>query len=303
MILRVAPFLFVLLWSTGFIASKVAAADAEPFTFLALRFALVLAILVVWVIAARIPWPSREALLQAALTGILIHAAYLGGVMWSLRLGMPAGLVAIVVSTQPILTAVLAGPLLGEWPGRRQWAGMPIGLLGVALVLAPKLTLPSDTGGLAGLALVAVLLALVGITFGTLNQKRHGMQGNLMALTLAQYAGAFVVALVVATTTETMEIRYTVEFWLATLWLVAVLSIGAIWLLMEMIRASEVSRVTSLFYLVPAITTLMAAVMFQETITAMQMVGMALVMFAVFAIRSRPRTVVTRSAANPPDGP
>ncbi len=286
MLLRVAPFLFVLLWSTGFIGSKVGAEFAEPFTFLTVRFALVLALLIPWAVLAGIDWPKSAVVWQAAVTGILIHTIYLGGVMWALRDHMPAGIVAIVVSTQPILTALLAGPVLGEWPGRRHWFGLIFGLCGVLMVLAPKLSLQTATAGAFGTAaLVGVFAALLGMTFGTLNQKLHGMSGDLLAVTIWQYVAAFIMAAVAAMASETMMVRWTPEFMLATAWLVVVLSIGAILLLMVMIRASAVSRVTSLFYLVPATTALMAAVMFGEELSYLQLTGIALVMAAVFVIR------------------
>ncbi|KUO60060.1 MAG: hypothetical protein APF80_08070 [Alphaproteobacteria bacterium BRH_c36] len=291
MLLRLAPLLFVLLWSTGFIASKVGAHHAEPFSFLAVRFAFVLAILLPWALMRKTVWPSRQVMVQAALTGLLIHTAYLGGVLSALREGMATGLIAIVVSTQPILTAVLAGPLLGEWPGRRHWAGLFLGLIGVILVLGPKLVDVATEEAISTLALVSVAASLLGITLGTLNQKAHGMSGDLVALTIAQYAAAFVSAFMLAAFTETMNIDWTLEFALALAWLVIVLSIGAIGLLMLMIRAREVSRVTSLFYLVPPTTALMAAGMFGETLGAVQVVGILLVMAAVFVIRPTAQAV------------
>ena len=286
MLLRIAPFLFVLLWSTGFIGSKVGAEYAEPFTFLTIRFALVLALLIPWALLTRIHWPARPVAWQAAVTGTLIHTIYLGGVMWALRDHMPAGIVAIVVSTQPILTALLAGPVLGEWPGRQHWIGLICGLVGVLLVLAPKLSFQAATTESFGIAaLVGVFGALVGMTLGTLNQKMHGMSGDLLAVTIWQYVAAFITSAAAALASETMIVQWTPEFVAATAWLVIVLSIGAILLLMVMIRASAVSRVTSLFYLVPATTALMAAAMFGEELSYLQMTGIALVMAAVFVIR------------------
>lgn len=291
MLLRVAPLLFVLLWSTGFIASKVGGQHAEPFTFLSVRFTLVLGILLTWALLRKTVWPAPRAMALAALTGLLIHTAYLGGVLWALREGMAAGLVAIIVSTQPILTAVVAGPLLGEWPGRRHWLGLGLGLAGVVLVLWPRLVDVSIGEALGPLALASAIASLVGITLGTLNQKAHGMNGDLLALTIVQYAAAFVSSLVLALACETMQVDWTVEFALALAWLVFVLSIGAIGLLLIMIRAREVSRVTSLFYLVPPTTALMAAAMFGESLGSLQIVGILLVMAAVFVIRPMAKAV------------
>ncbi|MBU2583032.1 MAG: DMT family transporter [Alphaproteobacteria bacterium] len=285
MLLRVAPLLFVLFWSTGFIASKVGATHAEPFTFLSVRFLLVLAILIPWAVWRKTAWPSLPVMVQAGLTGLFIHTAYLGGVLWALRDGMPAGVVAVIVSTQPILTALLAGPLLGEWPGRRHWAGLGLGLAGVLLVFAPKIADVSVGEVLGGFGLFSAFAALLGITLGTLNQKARGMSGDLVALTIAQYSAAFASSLIIAGLSETMVVDWTAEFAAALAWLVVVLSIGAIGLLMLMIRAREVSRVTSLFYLVPPTTALMAAVIFGETLSIVQIVGILFVMAAVFVIR------------------
>lgn len=285
MLLRIAPVLFVALWSTGFIASKVAGEHAEPFTFLGIRFtlaALLLAPLMLWG-----PRPTLRTARDAAITGALIHTAYIGGVMWALRLGMPAGIVAIVVCLQPLLTSLLAGPLLGERIGTRHWIGIGLGLAGTALVLAPKLTPESGVlsdAGFGPLAVVAAIAALAGITLGTLYQKAKGTTGELPKLAFYQYVGATAVAAALSFATETREVDWTGEFVFALFWLVVVLSLGAIGLLLMMIRASAVSRVTSLFYLVPATTALMAWALFGDQLTAVQGVGMALVMVAVAMI-------------------
>jgi len=277
MLLRFAPFLFVLLWSTGFVASKAVTAHAEPFTFLVVRFAAVIALLAPVALAA--PRPTFVAARDAAITGMLIHAGYLGGVMWALSHGMSAGVVAIIVCLQPILTALLAAPFLDESITLRHWAGLAIGLLGVTLVVAPKLGIGATA--ITSAALISAVLALVSITLGTLFQKVRGQSGDLKVLVLWQYVGAFAVALPVALLTETMRIEWTREFIAALAWLVLVLSIGAIGLLLLLIRSSAVSRVTSLFYLVPAVTAVMAWALFGETLSAIQIAGLLLVMAAV----------------------
>lgn len=293
MLLRLAPILFVVLWSTGFIASKVAGEHAEPFTFLAIRFTLAALLLAPLMLSGQRPAPRTAR--DAAITGALIHTAYIGGVMWALRLGMPAGIVAIVVCLQPLLTSLLAGPLLGERVDARHWTGIALGLAGAALVLAPKLSLVTDlpAGTLASpLAILAAIASLVGITTGTLYQKMHGTTGDLPKLAFYQYLGATAVAATLSFATETRAVDWTVEFALALAWLVIVLSLGAIGLLLMMIRASAVSRVTSLFYLVPATTTMMAWALFGDQLSPVQVAGMVLVMVAVAMIgRSRPQVV------------
>jgi drug/metabolite transporter (DMT)-like permease len=292
MLLRIAPVLFVLLWSTGFIASKVGGEHAEPFTFLAIRFSLATVLLAPLMLFGE--RPSARAALDAALTGALIHTAYIGGVMWALRLGMPAGVVAIIVCLQPLLTSLLAGPLLGERIDRRHWMGIALGLAGAVLVLAPKMALAGgiDTVPAAPISLLAVIgavAALIGITTGTLYQKAHGTTGDLPKLAFYQYVGAASVAAILSLATETRAVDWSTEFFMALAWLVVVLSLGAIGLLLMMIRASAVSRVTSLFYLVPVTTAVFAWALFGEQLTAVQGVGMVLVMLAVAMIGGRRR--------------
>lgn len=288
MLLRLAPLLFVLLWSTGFIGSKIVGEHAEPFTVLSIRFGLVLLILAP--MAAFAPRVSLVAARDAAISGALIHSIYIGGVMWALRFGMPTGTVAMIVCLQPVLTALLAGPLLGEKIGARHWTGLAIGLAGVGLVVAPKMGLVTATSTSNVAAVVASLAGLVAITCGTLWQKARGHTGDLKTLAFWQYIGAVGVSLALALGFETMRVDWNLEFGLAMAWLVLVLSIGAIGLLLVLIRASAVSRVTSLFYLVPAVTALMAWAMLGETLTLVQMSGIALVMIAVLLIGSLSRT-------------
>lgn len=290
MLLRIAPILFVVLWSTGFVASKIAGEHAEPFTFLAIRFALAAVLLApLMLFGSR---PSARAARDAAITGALIHTGYIGGVMWALRLGMPTGVVSIIVCLQPLLTSLLAGPLLGEKIDHRHWMGISLGLAGVALVLSPKMTLDVAGGAGAALGSVAVIAAIASlfcITAGTLYQKVNGTTGELFKLAFYQYIGATTVATLLAFATETREVDWTQEFVLALMWLVVLLSIGAIGLLLAMIRASAVSRVTSLFYLVPATTALMAWGLLGEGLSPVQVAGMVLVMVGVGMIGARRR--------------
>ncbi|MCB1528950.1 MAG: EamA family transporter [Hyphomicrobiaceae bacterium] len=286
MLTRIAPLLFVVLWSTGFIASKISGDHAEPFTFLSIRFAIAAALLFPAMLKG--PLPSLRSAGNAALVGALIHSGYIGPVMWALRQGMAPGVVAMVVCLQPLATALLAGPLLGEHITRRHWLGLALGLAGTALVLAPKMELGPHSlapGAIDPLAVIAAVVALASITVGTLYQKTTGSQGSLTQLAFYQYIGATALALVLAFTTETRAVDWTMEFVLALAWLVVVLSIGAIGLLLMMIRASAVSRVTSLFFLVPATTALMGWALLGDRLETVQLLGMALVMAAVAMIR------------------
>lgn len=293
MLMRIAPVLFVLLWSTGFIGSKLGAADAEPFTFLALRFLLVLALLVPVVLLGRRQargWHERG---HAMVAGTLIHGAYLGGVFWAIRHGMPAGVAALVVSLQPIVTAVLAGPLLGERLSARHWLGLALGLVGAVLILAPKLERAVAAGGsgsgIDAATVTATVLALAGITAGTLYQKKFAGRIDLVVGAVWQYVGALAVVGTGSLLLETRVVNWTPNFIFALGWLVVVLSIGAIFLLMLLIRQNAVASVSGLFYLVPAVTAVIAYFMFGETLDLVQTAGLVLATLAVLLIASAQR--------------
>lgn len=271
--LRVAPGVFVLLWSTGFIGAKLGLPDAEPLTFLLLRFAIVCTLLLVLALVLRRPWPTdRRQALHIAVAGVLLHGAYLGGVFSAIHRGMPAGPVALIVGMQPLLTALLGGRLLGERVGPKQWAGLLLGFVGVVLVLSGKLALAGASA--AGLALA--LLALLSITAGTLYQKRFCGQMDLWTGSLLQFAATSLVLLPLALTTETMQVNWSGNFIFALAWLVLVLSLGAITLLHLLIRRGAATRVSTLFYLTPPVTALMAWAMFGEQLDLLALAGMAL---------------------------
>lgn len=283
---RVAPALFVVLWSTGFIASKLGGPYAEPFTFLSVRFLIVMAILAPVALAFSAPWPSGPAAVHSIVVGALIHGAYLGGVFWAIRNGLPAGVSALIVSLQPVLTAVLAATLLGERITSRHRGGLALGLLGAALVVAPKLELAIEAGG-TGINAATVgscLVALFGMTLGTIYQKRFSTKADLRTGTALQFVGALAVTGPLALMVESRDIVWSPSFIVALAWLVIVLSIVSISLLMLLIRENAVARLSGLFYLVPAVTAGMAYLMFGETLTLLQLGGVALVMGAVVLI-------------------
>lgn len=270
---RLIPATFVLLWATGFIGARYAMPWAEPFAFLAARFALAFLLLAVLVLALHSEWPSRQQALHAIVAGILTHGLYLGGVFWSIHRGLPAGISALIAGLQPLLTALLAGWLLGETVSRRQWIGLFTGLAGVLLVLWPKLG--AIGSGIDAATLSASLVALVGISAGTVWQKRHSGGDSLMGNAFWQYVGGAGLMALAALATETGDFTLTGELIFALVWLTLVLSIGAIFLLMLMIRDGEMSKVASLFFLVPAVTAVMAWALFGEDLTVVQIVGMA----------------------------
>jgi len=276
---RFIPVLFVVLWATGFIGARYAMPWSEPFSFLAVRFAMAAAILLVlgFVLRAR-PLEPRQAV-DAALIGALVHGAYLGGVFWAIRNGLPAGLSSLIVGLQPLITAVIASFALGERVRPRQWAGLAIGFAGIVVVLAPKIG--NAAGGVTAATFSACLAGVVAISAGTVWQKRRLAGADLVSGTLWQYVGAAVLMAAGSLAFETRTFIVTGELVFAFAWLVLVLSIGAIFLLMHMIREGEMAKVSSLFYLVPAVTVLIAWVLFDETLTPVQLVGMVVTTLGV----------------------
>jgi drug/metabolite transporter (DMT)-like permease len=266
------PALFVFLWASGFVGAKYGLPYAEPVTFLVWRLGAVILLLAALVLATRAPWPNRRNLLHAAVAGLLLQAGYLGGVFTALAHGLPASLASLVVGLQPLLTAVLAPWLLRERITPRQWIGLLLGLCGVVLVLWARLSLDVDFG----IGLLLSLVALVGITFGTIYQKRFCGGIDLRVGALVQYVASFVVLLAIAAGTETMQVRWTWPFVGALAYLVLVLSIGAVLLLLLLIRRGAASRVVGLFYLVPPTTALIAWAVLGEPLGPVALTGMAL---------------------------
>jgi drug/metabolite transporter (DMT)-like permease len=294
LLIRLVPVVFVLLWSTGFIGARYAMPWAEPFAFLAVRFGLTIILLAL--LLAAISWRAmdRRQAVHAMIAGALIHGVYLGGVFWAIRNGMPAGLSALIVGLQPLATAMLAAAFLGERLTAKHWAGMALGLAGVAIVLAPKL---GALGGVTAATLASSILAMLAISAGTVWQKRFVASGDLVVGTIWQYVGGVALMLVATLALETQTYQLTGELVFAMAWLVLVLSLGAIFLLMYLIREGEVAKVSSLFFLVPSVTALVAWVLFDETLNAVQIAGMVLTTIGV-AVATRKTQPGTRARAS-----
>jgi drug/metabolite transporter (DMT)-like permease len=273
------PALFVFLWATGFIGGKLGLPHAEPFTFLAVRMAIVVALLVLLSWIMRAPWPTDIRLIgHIAVAGLLVHATYLGGVFSGIAAGLSTGLSALIVGFQPVLTAVIAIPLLGERVTARQWAGLGLGLAGIVLIVWNKVA----GGNLGGL--LPTIVALVGITAGTLYQKRYCASMDLRTGSVIQFAASFVVLGALAVLFETREIQWTPQFMFALGWLVFVLSLGAISLLLALIRRGVASKVASLFYLVPPVTAVLGYLIFGERLGAAELAGMAAAVVGVYLV-------------------
>lgn len=271
---RFVPALFVALWATGFIGARYAMPWAEPFYFLAARFLITIAVLAAIALPLRARMISGRAAFDSAVAGALMHGVYLGCVFWAIDNGMPAGLAALVIGLQPLITAVAAGPVLGETVMPRHWAGLAVGFVGVGLVLWPSLATAASGVTIANTS--ACVIAVLGMTAGTIWQKRFGGQTDLVTGTAWQYVGGAVPMIALAFLLETGGYTLNGELVFAMLWLVLVLSVGAIFLLMYLIRHGAMSRVASLFYLVPGVTALLAWMLFGETLSLVQLAGMAI---------------------------
>ena len=279
---KVAPLLFVLLWSTGFVGAKYGLPYADPFIFLATRVLIAAAVL--FAIAALTKSPiaiGAQAIKKSALIGFFLHACYLGGVFLAISKGLPAGVAAVVTSLQPVLVSVLAVRVLGEKLNVKQVIGLLLGLTGVVLVLGPSFEAEIPTIGI-----IAILIALIGSTTATLLQKRIGSGIPIVAGTAYQYLGSGVVLLAVAAISGGTSIQWNGKFILAFVWLIAVLSVGAILLLLWLLNTGSAASVSSLFYLVPPATALEAFFLFGEKVNTQGFLGIGITALGVWLVIS-----------------
>lgn len=281
---RAMPAVFVLIWSTGFIVAKFGLPYASPLWFLNLRFIGVIVVLLAAIPFVKVPWPSRRSTVDIAIAGVLLQAGYLGGVWVAISEGMPAGLAALIVGLQPVITALVA-PAIGERVSVRQWGGFALGFVGVVLVVVDKITLIA----LPATSIALTVMALFSITIGTLFQKRRCPSFDLRAGTLIQFATSLVVTVPLALWLEPWNVRFTPQFIGALTWSILILSIGGMALLFPLLRRGEATRVTSLFYLVPPVTALMAWAAFGERFSQRAMLGMACAVVGVALVVVRRR--------------
>jgi drug/metabolite transporter (DMT)-like permease len=279
--LRLMPALFVLIWSTGWIVAGFAMPHAEPITFLVVRFVLAGLLIAGFALAVRAPWPAGPAAGHAAMSGVLMHAVYLGPIYWAIANGLPTGISAILAAIQPILTALLAPILLGERVSGRQWLGIGLGTAGLSLVLSPKLVgLTPDLLSATIWLLVVNALGVASVTLGALYQKRY-VTGDLRTVSVLQYAGAVAILVPAMLAMETMRIDWAPAFVGALAWSVIAISIGGIALFQIMIRRGAVSKAASLIYLVPPVAVLQSFLFFGEVLTPVQLAGMAVTVIGV----------------------
>ncbi len=273
------PLAFVLLWATGFIGAKYAMPYAEPFSFLSIRFAVTLFLLGFVIIFIKVNWPSGISFYLALLSGVLIHTIYLGAVFLAIKNGLPAGYAGILVGLQPMITAFFATNIIGDKITRAQIIGLIIGLIGVFLVLFPNETNSLDINSLVN-ALI-VLGGVIAFSLGAVLQKKYNSNQTLVGTIWLQYFGALLVSLPIALIFESFHFDWNGELIFAFVWLILVLSIGAILLLMMMIKAGEATKVASYFYLVPVVTVIIAYFLFGEVLNLLQIFGMILTSLGV----------------------
>jgi len=284
---RIAPLLFVILWSTGFIAAKYSMANADPFVFLCLRMTItaVLLIPILWLSGVELP-KSVFAHRHDMVTGVLLHCCYLGFLFWPIKHGMPSGIVAIIIGIQPILTTLLASMYIGEPLNPRKLSGLILGFIGISIVIIGKYGLNFNLGGgLSWFHLSLCILSLIAISVGVFYQKRFCDQSHLLSGTLMQYiAAAIATALFAVLFDESWQIEWTRNFAIALTWQVTGLSIGAVVLLMSIIRVGEAGRVSSMFYLVPPLVVIEAHILFAESLGPLSIAGMALCVIGVYFV-------------------
>lgn len=279
-----APFLFVFLWSTGFIGAKYGLPHAGPLSFLLVRYLLVIALMLLLALLTKAPWPSDpRQWLRIGISGVLVHATYLGGVYLSIAHGLPVGISSLIVGLQPILTAVGAAALLSERVVGRQWVGLFLGLAGTVLVVSARVE-----AGFGLIGLPAAFAALFGITAGTLYQKRFCPSFDYRTGAVLQFVPAAVMTWIALLMFEEFHVDWSGSFLLALGWLTVVLSLGAVGLLNYLIRSGSATNVASLFYMVPPCTAVIAWLMFDETLSRTALLGMALAVWGVYLARKNP---------------
>jgi drug/metabolite transporter (DMT)-like permease len=280
------PVVFVIIWSTGWISAKYAAPYADPLWFLTIRFFCAGVAISIFAFAVGAPWPQdRLSWMHGLVSGILLHGLYLGGVWWAVKHGLSAGISGLLVALQPLLTALLGPYFLKEEITPRQWCGVLVGIVGVMLVLSPKLGFGSDATAFSNVPWAAIfinVIGVLGITAGSFYQKKYVAKGDLRTTTAVQYLGALLMVGPLAVLSEDLTFEHSLTLYLTLAWSVLVLSVFAIGLMLMMINRGEVMRVSALIYLVPATVAVQAWYLFGETLNTVQVTGMVLTAAGVY---------------------
>lgn len=288
MLKKLIPFLFVLLWSTGFIGAKYGLPYAATGDFLSIRTMANIAVFVLLIVILKQPKLTVKQISHAMVTGLLIHGAYLGGVFGAIEYGIPAGLTAIIVGLQPLFTAMLAVFIFKEKVNHWQWLALILGMSGLILVVSASLAITHVSKN----ALLLAFIALLGITFGTLYQKRFCQNQPLLPSVCWQYVASLLIFLPIVFVNDTQPITWNIEFILCLAWLVLALSVTAILLLMYMVERGDSSKVTAYFYLVPPATALEAWLLFDEQLALSSILGMVLCAISVYVVNKPTRNIV-----------
>ena len=287
MLKKLAPGLFVFLWSTGFIGVKYGIPYSPPFYFIAIRMAIASLLLFIAISFLRRSQPlTRSILWPSTLIGLTLHGAYLGGCFFAVSRGMPAGVAALIVSLQPVLVSLFAAKYLNEPLKARAVSGLILGLAGLFVVVIPRINMTGDSA-ISSVAVAASVIGLLGGTSGTILQKKYGGAIPTLAGTSIQYAATALVLLVLALLFEEPNITWSPEFIGAMTWLVLALSFGAILLLFFLLSHGSAASVSSLYYLVPAVTAIMAFFMFDEHISVLSLIGTAITVVGVWLVVSK----------------
>lgn len=276
---------FVLVWGSGYLASKTGMQYAAPFTFLSLRYAFGVLCLAIWVLVSRPRWPStKREVLHICVAGLLMHAINLGGSHYAQYLGMSAGITALLLATQPLFTAVFASRILGETLDRRQWTGVVVALIGVSLVVWYKVNVQAGT--LA--SFIAVAVSLAAITSGTLYQRAFCKDVDLRSAALIQFAVSLIVLVPLAIGIDGFVIRWSWPLLAAIAFLVIFASILAVNALHTLMRRGHATKVTSLFFLTPIVAVLLEWAMFRVIPTGLTMIGIVITCVGVALVTVRP---------------
>lgn len=288
---RLAPILFVFLWSTGWVVAKFADRFADPLTFLSLRYAVAAVLFYMVCRSTGAAWPkSPSAFLHAVVSGVLLHGLYLGAVWWAIGQGVPAAISGIIAGLQPLMTGIAASRLVGERLSLSQRLGLLLGFIGIAIAVLPKV-FAVDASAIPAVAVVVNIIGMAFVSGGTIYQKRYLHEGDIRTVATLQYVGALALTLPAAYLIEDMRIEWSLGL-LATLgWAVLGISMGAVMLLLYLIRRGDVSKAASLIYLVPPLAAVEAAIAFGEQLTVWMMAGTALAVIGVYLTNrsTRPR--------------
>ena len=277
-LVRFAPVVMVLLWSTGFIGTKLSLYYGEPFTLLLWRCAITAAVMAVVGLVMKAPWPrDGKSIAMASLVGICIHGFFLSGSYLAVSQGVTTGIVALIVGVQPLLTAVAAGVFLGEQVTKRQWSGLYLGFIGVVMVISNKFSIGTPEFNGTGFA----VMSLFGMTIGTLLQKRYGSEIDMRTNMVIQFTAASLAFAVFAVLFETMEVQWSGELILVQAWLVFALSIGAVAITYVLIKLNSAFEVGSLFYLIPPVVAVLGFLFFGESLDIYGIMGMGVAVSGV----------------------